>query len=144
MEYVKAGGNLIVQYNTTASLLSNEFGPYPLTLSRDRVTVENSPVELLLKNHPVLNLPNKIVPADFDGWVQERGLYFPGSWDERYQSPLLMQDPGENASKGSLLHAKYGKGTYTYSGISWFRLLPAGVPGAIKLFVNLIEQGHEK
>ncbi|MBI0397745.1 PIG-L family deacetylase [Cyclobacterium marinum] len=144
MEYVKAGGNLIVQYNTTASLLSNEFGPYPLTLSRDRVTVENSPVELLLKNHPVLNLPNIIVPADFDGWVQERGLYFPGSWDERYQSPLLMQDPGENASKGSLLHAKYGKGTYTYSGISWFRLLPAGVPGAIKLFVNLIEQGHEK
>jgi LmbE family N-acetylglucosaminyl deacetylase len=144
MEYVKAGGNLIVQYNTTASLLSDEFGPYPLTLSRDRVTVEDSPVKVLLKNHPVLNQPNSIVSADFDEWVQERGLYFPSSWDERYQSPLLMQDPDENASKGSLLLARYGKGTYTYTGISWFRLLPAGVPGAIKLFVNLIEQGHEK
>ncbi|WP_460513869.1 PIG-L family deacetylase [Cyclobacterium sediminis] len=144
MDYVKAGGNLIVQYNTTASLLSNEFGPYPLTLSRDRVTVEDSPVKVLLKNNPVLNQPNAIESVDFDGWVQERGLYFPGSWDERYQSPLLMQDPDENASKGSLLLAQYGKGTYTYSGISWFRLLPAGVPGAIKLFVNLIEQGHEK
>lgn len=144
MDYVKAGGNLIVQYNTTASLLNNEFGPYPLTLSRDRVTVENSPVQVLLKNHPVLNQPNKIEAIDFDGWAQERGLYFPGSWDVKYQTPLLMQDPGESASKGSLLVTKFGKGTYTYSGISWFRLLPAGVPGAIKLFVNLIEQGNEK
>jgi len=144
MEYVKEGGNLIVQYNTSASLLSNEFGPYPLTLSRDRVTVENSQVKVLLKNHPVLNTPNKISLADFEGWVQERGLYFPGTWDAHYQTPLLMQDPGETPSKGSLLVTNFGKGTYTYSGISWFRLLPAGVPGAIKLFVNLIEQGNEE
>ncbi|EPR65428.1 PIG-L family deacetylase [Cyclobacterium qasimii] len=144
MEYVKDGGNLIIQYNTSASLLSNEFGPYPLTLSRDRVTVENSKVQVLLKNHPVLNSPNKIDPLDFEGWVQERGLYFPGNWDEHYQTPLLMQDPGESPSKGSLLITDFGKGTYTYSGISWFRLLPAGVPGAIKLFVNLIEQGNEE
>jgi len=144
MEYVKEGGNLIVQYNTSASLLSNEFGPYPLTLSRDRVTVENSQVKVLLKNHPVLNAPNKISTSDFEGWVQERGLYFPGTWDAHYQTPLLMQDPGETPSKGSLLVTNFGKGTYTYSGISWFRLLPAGVPGAIKLFVNLIEQGNEE
>ncbi|WP_339926075.1 PIG-L family deacetylase [uncultured Cyclobacterium sp.] len=144
MQYVKAGGNLIVQYNTSASLLSNEFGPYPMTLSRDRVTVENSQVQILLKNHPVLNSPNKIGPIDFEGWVQERGLYFPGSWDDHYQTPLLMQDPDEIASKGSLLLTDFGEGTYTYSGISWFRLLPAGVPGAIKLFVNLIEQGNEE
>jgi len=144
MEYVKEGGNLIVQYNTSASLLSNEFGPYPLTLSRDRVTVENSQVKVLLKNHPVLNTPNKISLADFEGWVQERGLYFPGTWDAHYQTPLLMQDPSETPSKGSLLVTNFGKGTYTYSGISWFRLLPAGVPGAIKLFVNLIEQGNEE
>lgn len=144
MEYVNNGGNLIVQYNTSSSLLSKEFGPYPLTLSRDRVTVENSPVKVLLENHPVLNQPNKISAKDFDGWVQERGLYFPGEWDLQYKTPLLMQDPGESASKGSLLVTNYGKGTYTYSGISWFRLLPAGVPGAIKLFVNLIEQGNEE
>jgi hypothetical protein len=140
MNYVENGGNLIVQYNTSSPLLSREFGPYPLTLSRDRVTVENSPVKILLENHPVLNSPNKITAADFEGWVQERGLYFPGSWDEQYRMPFLMQDPGETSSKGSLLLTNYGKGTYTYSGISWFRLLPAGVPGAIKLFVNLIEQ----
>jgi LmbE family N-acetylglucosaminyl deacetylase len=140
MEYVGNGGNLIVQYNTSSRLKSNKFGPYPLTLSRDRVTVENSPVKILLENHPVLNSPNKITAADFEGWVQERGLYFPGSWDERYQTPFLMQDPGEASSEGSLLLTNYGKGTYTYSGISWFRLLPAGVPGAIRLFVNLIEQ----
>lgn len=143
MDYVKEGGNLIVQYNTSSPLLSRQFGPYPLELSRDRITVEESPVKILLKDHPVLNFPNKIRNSDFEGWVQERGLYFPGNWDDRYLSPLEMQDPNEPPTKGSLLVTRYGSGHYTYSGISWFRLLPAGVPGAIKLFVNLIEQGNE-
>lgn len=143
MEYVKDGGNLIVQYNTSSPLLSREFGPYPLELSRDRITVEESPVKILLKDHPVMNFPNEISESDFEGWVQERGLYFPGNWDDRYQTPLEMQDPNEPPTQGSLLVGSYGSGHYTYSGISWFRLLPAGVPGAIKIFVNLIEQANE-
>ncbi|MFC4871997.1 PIG-L family deacetylase [Negadavirga shengliensis] len=143
MEYVHGGGNLIVQYNTISPLLTRELGPYPIQLSRDRITVEESPVDINFEEHPVLRYPNKIRPADFDGWVQERGLYFPGTWDKRYVTPLTMQDPDEPATKGSLLLAGYGEGTYAYSGISWFRLLPAGVPGAIKLFVNLIEQNGE-
>ncbi|NHE58763.1 PIG-L family deacetylase [Cyclobacterium plantarum] len=144
MEYVKEGGNLIVQYNTSSPLLSRNFGPYPLELSRNRVAVEDSPVEILLKDHPLMNHPNKIEQVDFSGWVQERGLYFPGNWDDTYQTPLLMQDPDETPTKGSLLFANYGQGSFTYSGISWFRLLPAGVPGAVKLFVNLIEQAGEE
>jgi len=143
MEYVSSGGNLIVQYNTSGPLLARQLGPYPFQLSRDRVAVENSPVKLLEQSHQILTVPNSITLADFEGWVQERGLYFPGDWDSKYVTPLVMQDPGEQETKGALLLANYGKGTYAYSGISWFRLLPAGVPGAIKLFVNLIEQGHE-
>jgi hypothetical protein len=104
--------------------------------------VENSPVVADF-SHSLLSKPNKISQKDFDGWVQERGLYFTSNWDKNYSSPLTMQDPGENANKGSLIFAKYGKGTYTYSGISWFRQLPAGVPGAVKLFINLIEQSGE-
>ncbi|WP_194973224.1 PIG-L family deacetylase [Aquiflexum lacus] len=142
MEYVQEGGNLIVQYNTISPLLTRELGPYPFSLSRNRVTVENSQVVADLA-HPVLSRPNKISLSDFEGWVQERGLYFTSNWDNNYTSPLTMQDPGEKANKGSLIFAKYGKGTYTYSGISWFRQLPAGVPGAVKLFVNLIEQSGE-
>ncbi len=142
MEYVYAGGNLIVQYNTSGPLFAKQLGPYPFQISRDRVAVEDSPVKIE-GNHPVLKEPNPINLADFEGWVQERGLYFPGEWDDKYATPLIMRDPGEPETRGSLLLANYGKGTYTYSGISWFRLLPAGVPGAIKLFVNLIEQGHE-
>ncbi|MBD3628252.1 PIG-L family deacetylase [Cyclobacterium sp.] len=144
MEYVKEGGNLIVQYNTSSPLLSRNFGPFPLELSRNRVAVEDSPVEILLKDHPLMNHPNKIEQDDFSGWVQERGLYFPGNWDDTYQTPLLMQDPDETPTKGSLLFTNYGQGSFTYSGISWFRLLPAGVPGAVKLFVNLIEQAGEE
>ncbi|MCH7408360.1 PIG-L family deacetylase [Belliella sp. DSM 111904] len=140
MEYVKEGGNLIVQYNTSSPLLTRELGPYPFAISRDRVTVEGSPV-VADYNHPILTSPIQITSKDFEDWVQERGLYFTSDWDEKYTTPLEMKDPGEEASKGSLLHTRYGEGTYTYSGISWFRHLPAGVPGAIKLFVNLIEQG---
>ena len=143
MKYVESGGNLIVQYNTTGPLLVRNLGPYPFQLSRDRVTVEDSPVRLKNERHHILTSPNRIDLVDFDGWIQERGLYFPGSWDDRYATPIIMQDPGEKETQGGLLLADYGKGTYTYSGISWFRLLPAGVPGAIKLFVNLIEQAND-
>lgn len=143
MEYVKDGGNLIVQYNTSSPLLTRELGPFPFSISRDRVTVEESPVKADF-SHPILSVPNQIESRDFEGWVQERGLYFTSNWDAQYTTPLIMQDPGEEATAGSLIHAKYGKGTYTYSGISWFRQLPAGVPGAIKIFVNLIEQGRER
>jgi len=141
LEFVNQGGNLIVQYNTSSPLLTSRLGPYDIRLSRDRVTVEDSPVEIE-RNHSIFNSPNKIDKTDFDNWVQERGLYFPGEWDERYATPLTLKEPGENPKKGSLLITEYGEGTYSYSGISWFRLLPAGVPGAVKLFVNLIEQNH--
>lgn len=143
MEYVEGGGNLIVQYNTSSPLLVSQLGPYPFSLTRNRVAVEDSPVKMEAGSHRILSTPNPIRSRDFEGWVQERGLYFTGDWDDRYNTPFTMQDPGEPENKGSLLLADYGKGTYTYSGISWFRLLPAGVPGAIKIFVNLIEQAND-
>ena len=143
MEYVKDGGNMIVQINTSSPLLTRELGPFPFSISRDRVTVENSPVKADF-NHPIFSYPNKITESDFDGWVQERGLYFVSNWDAAYQTPLTLQEPGEDETQGALIFANYGKGTYTYSGISWFRQLPAGVPGAVKIFVNLIEQGNGK
>ncbi|MDN3670890.1 PIG-L family deacetylase [Echinicola jeungdonensis] len=143
MQYVEDGGNLIVQYNTTASLMRESPGPFSFSISRNRVAVEDSPVKVDFDVHKVLQYPNKIVMEDFNNWNQERGLYFPDQWDDRYVTPITMNDPGENPTQGSLLLANYGSGTYTYSSISWFRLLPAGVPGAIKLFVNLIEQGNE-
>jgi hypothetical protein len=138
MEFVKNGGNLIVQYNTSYGLPSEPLGPYPLTVSRDRVTDEHAPVRFIDAAHPVLNVPNKIGPDDFDGWVQERGLYFPSKWDEHYQPILEMADPGEEPYQGSLLVAKYGQGHYVYTGLSFFRELPAGVPGAYRLFANLL------
>jgi LmbE family N-acetylglucosaminyl deacetylase len=138
MEYVKNGGNLIVQYNTNHSLVVPDIAPYPLKLSRDRVAVEDAEVRLLLPNHPVLNSPNKITQKDFDGWVQERGLYFANEWSKEFQAILSSNDPGEPARDGGLLIAPYGKGNYIYTGYSWFRELPAGVPGAYRLFANLI------
>jgi LmbE family N-acetylglucosaminyl deacetylase len=137
--YVRSGGNLLVQYNTSSPLLTSQIGPYPFTIGRDRVTVQESSVKADWSSS-VLSSPNKVTGADFEGWVQERGLYFASKFDPSYQAPLSMQDPGEEASQGALIVAKYGNGTFTYSGISFFRHLPAGVPGAIKLFINLIEQ----
>ncbi len=139
MDYVKEGGNVVVQYNTTGGLKSSDMGPYPFSLSRDRVTVENSPFKADY-NHPVLSNPNQLVAADFDGWVQERGLYFVTDISKEYSTPLQFQDPDEDFLNGSLIYTKYGKGNYVYTSISFFRELPAGVPGAIKLFINLIEQ----
>ncbi len=147
-EYARQGGTVVVQYNVMdGQFWSNEpgtlnsLGPYPVQLSRDRVTVEESPVKLVLPDHPLLNAPNKIAASDWDGWIQERGLYFAGKWDEKYETPLEMNDPGEAASRGSLLTARVGKGAYVMTGLSFFRQLPAGVPGAYKLFANLISAG---
>ncbi|MEP0710419.1 MAG: PIG-L family deacetylase, partial [Algoriphagus sp.] len=120
-------------------LLIENLGPYPFSISRDRVTVENSPFEADWE-HPILAEPNQITVADFDDWIQERGLYFESDIAPEYSTPLSFQDPGEDPLNGSLIYANYGKGTYIYTGISFFRELPAGVPGATKLFINLIEQ----
>tara|TARA_Y100000310_G_scaffold298784_1_gene333048 strand:+ start:1115 stop:3520 length:2406 start_codon:yes stop_codon:yes gene_type:complete len=143
-EFVKQGGNVIVQYNTSHRLVTQDVAPYALTLSRDRVTVENSEVKFLAPKHSVLNYPNKITSEDMDGWVQERGLYFPNKWSEEFIPILGMNDPGEEETKGSLLVAKYGKGYYCYTGLSFFRELPAGVPGAYKLLVNMISLGDNQ
>ncbi|MDH5609459.1 MAG: PIG-L family deacetylase [Cyclobacteriaceae bacterium] len=139
--YVNRGGIVVVQYNTNGRMVTSQVAPYPLTISRDRVTVENSPVQILAPDHPVMNFPNKITAMDFEGWVQERGLYFPNAWDPAFVPILRTGDPGETLYDGGLLVAPYGKGYYVYSGISWFRELPAGVPGAYRIFCNLISLG---
>ncbi|MEO0572803.1 MAG: LmbE family protein, partial [Bacteroidota bacterium] len=140
LDYVKEGGNMIVQYNTAGRWRTQfeNIAPYPITISRDRVTDENAKVEILANNHPLVNYPNKIGLKDFEGWVQERGLYFPNDWDENFTPILSMADKGENPKKGSLLVAPYGNGNYIYTGLSFFRELPAGVPGAYKLFANML------
>ena len=141
LDYVEKGGNMIVQYNTNRRV--DVAAPYTLNLSRDRVTDEFAEVRILDENHPVLNFPNKITQDDFKGWVQERGLYFPNSWSEEYTPILSMNDKGEPAKEGSLLIAKYGKGNYIYTGLSFFRELPAGVSGAYKLLANMLSVGKE-
>ncbi len=138
LEYVENGGNLIIQYNTSRRFNLPNIGPYPLKLSRDRVTDETAEIRFLAKDHPVLNTPNKITEADFDHWVQERGLYFPGEWDEAYTPIFSMNDKGEDEKHGSMLIAQYGKGNYIYTGISFFREIPFGVPGAYRLLANMI------
>lgn len=146
LDYVKEGGNLIVQYNT-AGRWNKQFeniAPYPMKLSRDRVTDENSEVSIIAKKHALVNFPNTIEEKDFEGWVQERGLYFPNEWNSEFTPILSMNDKGESAKKGSLLVAPYGKGNYIYTGLSFFRELPAGVSGAYKLFANMLSLGKEK
>ncbi|WP_205502995.1 PIG-L family deacetylase [Rufibacter psychrotolerans] len=141
MEYVRNGGTLVVQYNVSNGLVTSNLGPYPIKLSSDRVTVEDAEVRFLKPNHPVLNTPNKITEQDFRGWVQERGLYFPGQWAPEYEAILSSNDPGETPKDSGLLVARYGKGHFVYTGYSFFRELPAGVPGAYRLFVNLLSLG---
>jgi hypothetical protein len=136
LAYVEKGGNMIVQYNTNRRV--DVAAPFTLKLSRDRVTDEFAEVRILAEDHSLLNFPNKITDEDFKGWVQERGLYFPDSWSEEYTPILSMNDKGETAKNGSLLIAKYGKGNYIYTGLSFFRELPAGVSGAYKLFANIL------
>ena len=145
LDYVKNGGNLIVQYNTAGRWAAQfeNIAPYPLSISRERVTDENAKVDIIAPNHTLINSPNKIEPKDFDGWVQERGLYFPNQWSEEFTPILAMNDKGESVKKGSLLVASYGKGNYIYTGLSFFRELPVGVPGAYKLFANMLSLGND-
>jgi len=141
MDYVERGGTVVAQYNTTGDLVTEQLGPYPFKLSRDRVTVEEAPVRFLSPSSSLLTFPNRLTPADFDGWVQERGLYFPGTWDPRYETVIESHDPGESEKPGGLLFAKHGRGAFVYTGYAFFRQLPAGVPGAYRLFVNLVSAG---
>ncbi|MFT5723005.1 MAG: LmbE family N-acetylglucosaminyl deacetylase [Bacteroidia bacterium] len=136
--YVKGGGNLVMQYNTAHRLKSQPLGPYKIKLSRDRVTDEEAGVKLLKPEHKVLNTPNKITSIDFNGWVQERGLYFPAEWDSEMSAILSMHDQGEEPKLGSLLIGAYGEGYVVYTGLSFFRELPAGVPGAYRLLANIL------
>lgn len=144
MAYVAGGGTLVAQYATNNRLakLESEIGPYPFEITRDRVTDERAEVTFVASKHPVLERPNRITARDFEGWVQERGLYFAGKWDKRYETVLSMHDPGEPPMTGSLLVAHHGKGRFVYTGLSFFRQLPAGVPGAYRLFANLIAHGR--
>ena len=138
MNYVKNGGNLIVQYNRNRGTDSTGIGPFPFTISNIRVTEENAPVRFLLPDHRVLHFPNEITEKDFDGWIQERGIYFAQRMDPHYQAVFSMHDSGEPDQNGSLIIAGYGKGTFTYTGLVFFRELPAGVPGAYRLLANII------
>ena len=140
MDYVKNGGVLLVQYNVNSPLKIQELGPYPFKLTRDRTTEEDAKVNFLAPNHPALNFPNKITDQDFEGWIQERGLYFARDIDTHYTPILQMHDTGEENNNGSLLVADYGKGKFVYTSLAFFRELPAGVPGAYRLFVNLISK----
>jgi hypothetical protein len=149
LAYVKAGGTMVVQYNTSGGFGSSgvdaaRYAPYPLSLSRDRVTEEDAEVRFLKPDHVVLNIPNKITKKDFEGWTQERGLYFPDKWDDHFEAVLSMNDQGEDPGDGSLLVARYGEGYYIYTGLSFFRELPEGVAGAYKLFANLVSAGKPK
>jgi len=138
LEYVKNGGNLVVQYNNNAGVLVPQIGPYPFRPVNQRVTDETAKVTILDPTNPLLNYPNKINDADFDGWIQERGLYFVSDIDPKYQTPLQMNDPGEKPNNGSLIVTNYGNGRFVYTSLAFFRQLPAGVPGAYRLFVNLL------
>jgi LmbE family N-acetylglucosaminyl deacetylase len=145
LDFVSDGGTLVGQYETgVADFNKGKFTPYPAQLSRARVSVEEAPVEILAPNDGVFHYPNQVTEHDFDGWVQERGLYFMDQWDNNFKPLLASHDPGESPQKGGLLRAQYGKGTYIYTGYAFFRQLPAGVPGAIRLYVNLLSAGHEK
>jgi hypothetical protein len=140
------GGNLILQYNNMRiGMKSDLIKPYPIEFSgnsaRVRVSEEDAEVSLLMPDHPALNEPNDITAQDFDGWIQERGLYFPVDWDDQYSALISSHDTGEEPLKGGILVAEYGKGHYVYTPLSWFRQLPAGVPGAFRIFANLISLG---
>ncbi len=146
MEYVKNGGNLIVQYNTNSNAgpLRLKIGPYPFTISRTRVTDEQAAVTFLNPAHPVLNYPNKITQQDFQGWVQERSIYHAAGFGKEYEPVFSMNDTGEQPDNGSLIIGKYGKGYFTYTGLVFFRELPAGVPGAYRLLANIIALNTKK
>ena len=141
LDFVRNGKTMIVQYNTTDDLVTKDIAPYSLKISRDRVTEENAEVRFLAPNHPVLNYPNKITSEDFKGWKQEQGLYYPSEWNNAFTPILSANDKGETPKNGALLIAKYGKGNYVYTGLSFFRELPEGVSGAFRLLANIIAIG---
>jgi LmbE family N-acetylglucosaminyl deacetylase len=140
-DFVKNGKTMIVQYNTLDDMVTKDLAPFPLKVSRDRVTEENAEVKFLSPDHPILNTPNKITSKDFEGWKQEQGLYYPADYDGAFTPILSAHDKGESAKKGALLVAKYGKGNYIYTGLSFFRELPEGVAGAYRLLANMIAIG---
>jgi len=143
LDFASAGGTLVVQYETGVADFNNgKYTPYPAQLSRARVSVEETPVQILALDDGVFHYPNQIVVHDFDRWVQERGLYFMDKWDDHFKPLLACHDPGESEQQGGLLRAQYGKGVYIYTGYAFFRQLPAGVPGAVRLYVNLLSAGH--
>jgi LmbE family N-acetylglucosaminyl deacetylase len=144
MTYVRNGGTLVVQYNVAERGESNvldQIGPYPIEIGRSRVSVEEAPVAILKPGSPLLTFPNRIIKADFEGWVQERGLYFASKWDPKYTPVIASSDPGEEPLAGGMLYTRYGKGVYVFTAYSWFRQLPAGVPGAYRIFANLLSAG---
>jgi hypothetical protein len=142
LDFVNSGGTLLVQNNSDPD--SSSFAPYPLEISRERVSVEEAPVEVLAPTDPIFGSPNKITDRDFDHWIQERGVNFMSRWDPKYEPLLASNDPGEAPLKGGLLRARLGKGTYLYTGYAFFRQLPAGIPGAIRLYVNLLAAGQNR
>lgn len=145
LDFVHDGGTLVVQYNTnTGDFDKDKLTPYPAELSHERVSVEEAPIQILAPQNPIFHEPNEITQKDFDGWVQERGLYFMDSWDDHFQPLLSCHDPGESDQKGGMIEAHYGKGIYIYTGYAFFRQLPAGVPGAVRLFVNLLSAKGER
>jgi LmbE family N-acetylglucosaminyl deacetylase len=146
MKYIENGGNLIVQYNTSNQIgpIKAKIGPYPFDITRTRVTDEKAKVTVLKPEHPLMNYPNKLNDADFDSWIQERSIYHATKWDEKYETIFSINDAGEKADEGSLVMAKYGKGSFVYTGMVFFRQLPAGVPGAYRLLANIIALNKKK
>lgn len=143
LDYIEQGGTYIVQYQTSYGMKEEQIGPFPMSLGRGRISVEKAELTFLDPEHPALTSPNQLGPEDFEGWVQERGLYFASEWDEALTPLLEGHDPGEDNISGALLVGEYGEGHFVYTGISFFRELPAGVPGAFRLFVNLISLGQD-
>ncbi|MDX1701524.1 MAG: hypothetical protein R3250_12945, partial [Melioribacteraceae bacterium] len=145
IEFVEMGGTWIVQHNTRFGFQVEQIGPYPFsTDGRDRISEENSPIEILVPDHQIFNYPNRITVDDFNGWIQERGLYFADSWEGKLYPLLAGNDEGEHSKLGGLLYSNYGKGVFIFTAYSWFRQLPAGVPGAYRLFVNMISAKGKK
>ncbi|TVR80226.1 MAG: PIG-L family deacetylase [Chitinophagaceae bacterium] len=142
MDYIRKGGNLIVQYQTTRGLLTDKIGPYPFEIDHGRVTDHQAKMNILETGKNLTSKPNNLTEADFEGWVQERGLYFAENWDDRYYTVFEMNDPGEEPHQGSLIIAPYGEGHFMYTGISFFRVMPAGVPGIFRLLSNMIDYGR--
>jgi hypothetical protein len=137
LNYISNGGIFLVQYTVNRDIVIPNIGPYPINISTDRVTDEEAKINFVDTSSSLLKYPNKIVQNDFNGWIQERGIYFADKWDDRYHSVISCNDPGEKPLEGGLLISQYGKGIFIYTGYDFFREVPAGVPGAIRLFINL-------